>query len=65
MDWFLYDNSLHHERVNMVYLLTTGNYKSAIGQLQNSRILQNNSVNSAILITINSMIKCLKFYADS
>ena len=35
------------------YLLTTGNYKSANGQLQNSGQLQNNSVNGAMLITIN------------
>ena len=30
-----------------------GNYKSASLQLQNSGQLQNNSVNSAMLITIN------------
>ena len=30
-----------------------GNYKSASLQLQNSEQLQNNSINSAMLITIN------------
>ena len=39
------------------YLLTTGNYKSAGGQLQNSGQLQNNSVNGAMVITMNRVIK--------
>ena len=34
-----------------------GNYKSASGQLQNSGQFQNNSVNGAMLITINCVIK--------
>ena len=33
------------------YLLTVGNYKSASGQLKNSRQLQNNSLNGAMSIT--------------
>ena len=34
-----------------------GNYKLVSRQLQNSRELQNNSANSAMLITINLVIK--------
>ena len=37
--------------------LTTGTYKSASGQLQNSEQLQNNTINSGMSITINSVIK--------
>ena len=38
-------------------LLSVGNYKSASGQLQDSGQLQNNSVNSAMLVTIKRVIK--------
>ena len=38
------------------FLFTAGNYKSASWQLQNSRQLQNNTVNGAMSITINRMI---------
>ena len=36
--------------------LTVGNYKSASGQLQNNGKLQNNTVNGAMSISINSVI---------
>ena len=36
---------------------TVGNYKSASKQLQNSGQLQNNTVNGAMLITINPVIE--------
>ena len=47
MDWFLYGNGLRHERVNIN------------GQLQISGQLQNNSVNSAMSINIDRVIKSL------
>ena len=37
-------------------LLTAGNYESVRVQLQNSEQLQDNSVNGALLITINRVI---------
>ena len=47
MDWFLYGNGLRPERVNIN------------GQLQISGQLQNNSVNSAMSINIERVIKRL------
>ena len=38
------------------YLLKVGNYKSASWQLEKSRQLQNNTINSAMLITTNQVI---------
>ena len=38
------------------YVSTAGNYKSVSGKLQNSRQLQNNSVNGAVLITVNRVV---------
>ena len=39
------------------YLLTAGNYKSATVQLQNRGQLQNNTINGAVVITINCVIR--------
>ena len=38
------------------YILTAGTYKSASGQLQNRKQLQNNTVNEAMSITVNRVI---------
>ena len=53
------------------YLLTVGNHKSTRGQLQSSRQIQNDSINSPMLITIkhvilfgfNSINKSFKFWS--
>ena len=42
---------------NQRTILLTDNYKSVSGELQNSRQFQNNSVNGAISIIINRVIK--------
>ena len=38
-------------------VFNSGNYESASGQLQNRRQFQNNSINNAMLITMNRLIK--------
>ena len=43
-------------------ILTVGNLKSAIEQLQNSGILKDISVNGAMLITMNRMITHVIYY---
>ena len=51
-----YGKTFHHFYITFI---TADNYKSASGQLQNSGKLQNNSVNVAMLTTINRVINTI------
>ena len=51
-------------QTNNRYLLRAGNCKSASGKLENSRQLQNSTVNDAVSISTNRMIKSIILYSS-
>ena len=51
MDWFLYDNDLHHERVNKTY------QKNRLTQIYSKTILKNNLFNQNRLSRFNFVTK--------